>query len=116
VYAFTQEDLFVSRSRAVHFNRISLPWSEPQLLDLATLSNEGSLIAALSSVDEAAGDDGLYLSTDGGASWTQSASPLFRKGTTDVATAGSRIVVALRKKGLACSDDGGQTFARRCRS
>jgi len=115
VYAFTQEDLFVSRSRAVHFNRISLPWSGPRLLDLATLSNGGSLIAALSSV-EAAGDDGLYLSTDGGASWTQSDSPLFREGTTDVAAAGSRIVVALKGNGLACSDDDGQTFARRCRS
>ena len=113
VYAFTQEDLFVSRSRAVHFNRVSLPWSEPRLFDLETLPADGSMVAALTSIEDSP-SDGVYLSTDGGSTWAQSNSSLFRSGATDLAVAGHRVMVALRKEGLACSNDGGLTFSRRC--
>ena len=115
VYAFTQQDLFASHSRAAHFQRIPLPWSEPRMFDLEALPQDDSLIAALTSIEES-DEDGLYVSRDGGHSWTQSDSTLFDSGTTDITATGSRVVVALMDKGLACSNDGGRTFSRRCSS
>lgn len=60
---------------------------------------------------------GLYRSLDGGDSWTKL--PLDLSGFKDnisgvVVTPTGRLLVSSNKRGIACSEDGGQTWAHRC--
>ncbi|MGH2754971.1 MAG: sigma-70 family RNA polymerase sigma factor [Actinomycetota bacterium] len=113
IFAFTENELFTSSGSDIRFNRIALPWSEPTLLDIRPLHNGMRLLAATASVKPSS-EDGVYASKDGGDNWITVRSSLFRSGATAIANKGSRVLVALRDRGFACSSDGGATFARRC--
>jgi hypothetical protein len=111
VYAYTQKALFRSVDGGAAFEPLPLPWFDEILSDL-TVTRE-TLIASTTPMNET-GKGGAYLSTDGGSSWARLESPLLTGGVRSVTVAGDRLIGALFGRGLACSQDGGLTWAPRC--
>lgn len=112
VLAFTATKLFLSRDGAQSFATVPIPTGAATVQDVA-YTNTGVLFAATTTTPIGMGG-GLLQSYDGGASWESSNTTLFDKGTAVIATDSNRFLVALADKGLACSSDGGVTWARRC--
>lgn len=115
-YAFTSESLYFSSDGAASFTALALPASaQGALADVVLLPDAGSggpaiAIASLRS-------PGLHVSTDGGQTWTTQEIDLpgFESGVSRVAVApGGRLFAAAAKRGIACSDDGGLTWASQC--
>jgi hypothetical protein len=111
IYAFTQDALFVSEDGRA-FSPVQLGWEE-DLRELV-IDNNGRLVATTIPL-KASGLGGVYLSDDGGVSWTAAKSELLSGGAVSVATWGNRIIVGLADRGVACSSDGGVTWTRRCK-
>jgi len=111
VVAFTTNGLFVSQDRGETFSELDVPWQAP-LNDVAP-AESGLLFAAVQGqVPDGKGD--LYASRDGGVTWNRLDSPLLAAGVTSVRVSGSHVLAALHGGGVACSADGGQTWAARC--
>lgn len=113
VYAFTDKDLFRSEDGGVSFARMNKPSGSGLLVDVALASGGQQLFAAVWSHD-LTGDAGLYVSSDGGASWERLPDPIFDAGASIVATSGDRVLVGLGNGGAACSSDLGLTWSARC--
>lgn len=113
LYAFSEDDLFVSSWPQAKFERIHRPGLEAKLTDLA-ISPDGALIATLASVDPTASDAGVYVSSDEGRTWERAQGQILAGGALKVAAFERRIFIALKEGGVACSADGGRTFRRRC--
>jgi photosystem II stability/assembly factor-like uncharacterized protein len=56
----------------------------------------------------------LYLSPDAGLTWTRLEDPLLATGVVAVRVSGQHVIASLQAGGLACSADGGATWAARC--
>ncbi|MGH2712141.1 MAG: sigma-70 family RNA polymerase sigma factor [Actinomycetota bacterium] len=111
VYAFTATALFSSNDRGQTFSAVQVPW-EDRLSDIAA-AEDGRLFAALE--DEIPdGQHDLYESPDGGLSWSLVDAKLLDAGVTSIRLSGSHALATLRDGGIACSADGGVTWATRC--
>jgi RNA polymerase sigma factor (sigma-70 family) len=111
VYAFTARGLFASSDRGETFLELTVP-SELWLQDIAP-ADDGRLFAAtLGPGRDAVG--GLYVSVDGGTGWSLIESPVLAPGVTSVRVSGTHVLAALQFGGIACSADGGATWADRC--
>ena len=114
VYAFTQEAIFASEDAGEVFAPLPLAWSGEWLRELV-VDPQGRLVAG-TLPKTPGGPGGLYLSSDGGLSWTELESGLFAHGAASLGVSGDRIVVALAEGGVACSSDAGLTWAPRCQA
>jgi hypothetical protein len=110
-FAFTREDLFVSTDGAESFDRVDTRWEHSWLLEVVPTRTR--VFAALSPYGSE-GDAGIYASTAPYTSWTRIADPLFDQGVRSLAATDGHLLAALEDNGVACSSDGGQTWARRC--
>jgi len=111
VYAFTSQGLFVSSDRALSFSQLTVPWRD--LLREVSPAEGGLVFAvargtAIDSVGE------FYVSPDAGVTWTRVSDPTLSTGVASVRVSGQHVLVSLQAGGLACSADGGQTWAARC--
>ncbi|HEY7873796.1 MAG TPA: sigma-70 family RNA polymerase sigma factor [Actinomycetota bacterium] len=109
LYAFTPRGIFTSSDGGATFAELVTPWNGDGLADVAVGPGGQRLFAAVRFEE-----GGLYASDDDGATWTEVANELFAHGASSIASAGERIVVALDGNGVACSSDGGTTWAARC--
>jgi RNA polymerase sigma-70 factor (ECF subfamily) len=109
-YAFTASGLFASDDGGASFRQL-LKFETGAFVHDVAVTPDGRLYVA-------SGDDqaGLYESSDGGTTWTKVASPLFDGGANRVVVAGNLVIASLGDRGLACSIDGGATWAPRCGS
>lgn len=114
VHVFTHWGIYVSRDRGSTFEPLRTPWAMDAVLkDLAVTSDGQRLFAALRTA-KGHSDDGLYVSHDGGGRWKRLTAHLFHKGVEDVTTMGHHVMAGLAEGGVACSSDGGRTWAARC--
>jgi RNA polymerase sigma-70 factor (ECF subfamily) len=111
VYAFATSGIFVSEDQGISFRRLSTPWSAP-LRDLAPAEG-GRLLAAVRGTPTGAPGE-LYSSADGGTSWSPVDSHVVAPGVTSIRVWGTHVLAALHGGGIACSADGGVTWAARC--
>ena len=111
VYAFTSQGLFASADRALTFSQADVPW-QGQLRDLAPA--EGGRVFAVAGSDLIDGVHELYVSSDLGLTWVWVDDPLFATGVGSVRVSGQHVLASLKNGGLACSADGGATWAARC--
>jgi RNA polymerase sigma-70 factor, ECF subfamily len=112
VYAFTEEELFVSQDHGMSFTASSNGWRSGELSDLV-VGDQGELLAAVRP-RHASESGGLFRSTDQGASWDRIDDPLLAGGASTVVLEGGRIIAARAASGVACSSDGGATWSARC--
>jgi RNA polymerase sigma-70 factor (ECF subfamily) len=110
VYAFTENQLLVSRDAGETFNLLPAGW-DGALDDLA-VAPEGRLFAVAGAREGTLSS--LHRSDDGGTTWTRLVAPLHDPGVTGVGVDGGHVVVALAGGGVACSADAGMTWASRC--
>jgi hypothetical protein len=111
VYAFTAAGLFVSADRGESFSEVQVPW-QAWLRDVA-VAEGGRVFAAVRG--DAPGEPGeLYVSPDTGLSWSLIDDPLLTRGVTSIRVSGDHVLATLHFGGLACSVDGGSTWAARC--
>jgi hypothetical protein len=108
-YAFADEMVFVSGDGGASFSKTVPAWGDAYVRDLA-VGSTGRVFAAV----EVNGTGGVYYSDDRGATWVRVDNPLFEKGATSVTVSAGRVVASLGGAGLACSSDGGATWAARC--
>jgi photosystem II stability/assembly factor-like uncharacterized protein len=111
VFAHTSDALFISRDRGVSFSRVTTPWSGP-MNDLASAGSGVLFVAVQGSGEDATGD--FYASPDAGITWSRMDMELLTSGVTSVRVIGGRVLVTLYGGGIACSADGGSTWAARC--
>lgn len=112
VYAFLERAVFASDDGGETFTPLPLGWSSERLWDLAVL--EGGALIAATVPEDPDGTAGVYLSFDGGRTWSQAQDELLRRGAAAIGVSGQRIVVGLWDGGIACSADAGRTWAARC--
>jgi RNA polymerase sigma-70 factor (ECF subfamily) len=111
VYAFTARGLFASGDQGESFSELQRPW-QGNLHDVAA-GDGGRIFAAVRGI--ARGDPGeLYLSPDGGVTWDLVDIPLPNDGVTSVRLSGDHVLAAFHSRGIACSADGGVSWATRC--
>lgn len=117
VHAFTQWGIYESRDEGRSFRKLDLAWGgDLPLTDLSVNGGGKVLLATVISVGPSRGaTGGLYRSLDGGKTWQRITHQLLDRGGHVVGSAGKRILVGLRDGGIACSRDGGESWARRCR-
>ena len=117
IHAFTSGGIFVSTDYGVSFDRLLTPWMGDVVLQDLNVDSAGKrLFAAVQSAGrDSHPDAGLYTSDDGGLSWRKLPSPLFEAGVNIVVTEGTLLLAGLGEDGLACSVDGGASWATRCR-
>lgn len=111
VYAFASQGLFVSLDRGVSFSQLTVPWRD-LLRDVAP--GEGGLVfaAAGGTAIDSVGE--LYVSPDFGSTWNRVDDPTLSTGVASVRVSGQHVLVSLQTGGVACSADGGATWAARC--
>lgn len=114
--AFNTLFMFESSDKGYTFEERQLRQSPALVSDLAYRwqGQELQLVAA-----STFGKPGVFLSTDGGATWTrfQVSLPGFHYGVAQLAVAPDGRILALPDSGqlgIACSSDGGSTWFRRC--
>lgn len=113
VYAVTPRGLYASSDRGRSFALVSTPWGEGAIVREAVAGDGGLLFAAVEDTAPPITRTGLYVSRYDGAGWERIDDEMFRDGATSVAVAGKVVLVGLLR-GIACSTDGGVTWARRC--
>ena len=115
VLAWTPAQIHRSTDGGKTFKPVTLP-AKAALQALAE-DGDGALYLSLLTTDaKGNATGGLFVSRDGGASWTQLGkdTPL-SKGSTSVASLGhNRLMAAPGAGGLLCSADAGKTWAKRC--
>lgn len=112
IYAYTQDDLFVSHQGLIHYRELETPWATGTIRAMGTTPGGGLIVAGITGNRSSVA--GIYLSKDEAESWIKVDQPMVSKGATDILISGRRILLALRGAGLACSTDGGRTFRERC--
>jgi hypothetical protein len=115
VYAFTDGAIFVSIDGGLHFSPVTQP-VDPLYTnngDLAVTDQGRRLFLGTWTLDKDA-PQGLFMSTDAGASWTKVENPLFDKGVQTIRISGTHVLVGLQERGVACSADLGATWGARC--
>lgn len=110
-YAFTASGLFVSNDRAETFSELNVPWQAP-IRDVAVSDNRRLFAAVQEDGREALGE--LYSSPDGGLTWALMDHQLLSGGITSIRVSDEHVLAALHSGGIACSADGGATWASRC--
>lgn len=110
-YAFTANGLFASRDQGGSFSPVTLPFRLP--VNAVAAGSDARLYVS-TRAPSTGGLGGIYISSDGGLTWTHAESPLLSNGVTGVWTAGDHVLAALHFGGIACSADGGTTWAARC--
>lgn len=113
LYAFTAGALHASADGGISFSQLSTPSVKGYLVDLGVVDGGQKLFAAMHT-QEATVAGGLYTSEDGASTWTKVESALFEGGASVIRVLSTRVLVALRQGGIACSPDMGVTWARRC--
>jgi RNA polymerase sigma-70 factor, ECF subfamily len=111
VYAFTAGGLFVSIDKGETFSRLQVPWQH-FLHDVAVAEGGRVFAAVRGDTPEPTGQ--LYSSANGGVTWTLADNPLLNAGASTVRVSGNHVLVGLHFGGIACSADGGVTWATRC--
>ena len=111
--AFLTDRLFVSRDGAASFVEVGLPRGST-LWDVAVARGAAQIFVAVHPTS-GKGPAGIFVSSDLGDSWTKLRSPLLARGVERLSMTGSSLVAGLAGTGVACSSDGGRTWARRCR-
>jgi RNA polymerase sigma-70 factor (ECF subfamily) len=111
VYAFTTNGVFVSGDRGASYSKLNVPWAMP-LEDVAAAEN-GRLFAAVRAPGAGALGE-LHASSDSGASWSRVDSPVLAGGVKSIRASGDHLLAALYLGGIACSADGGASWAARC--
>jgi RNA polymerase sigma-70 factor (ECF subfamily) len=111
VYAFTSQGLFLSTDRAFSFSPLTGP-SRHALRDVAPAG--AGLVFAVARTGGVEGGGELFVSSDEGATWTRTDDPLLGGGVASVRASGRHVLASLQTGGVACSIDGGATWAARC--
>jgi RNA polymerase sigma-70 factor (ECF subfamily) len=111
VYAFSNGVLFRSRDSGRSFERIRTADGNGSIDDLAVLA-DGTLVLATHVPGERAGT--LLRSADRGETWSYDASGLPALVIQAIARDERGRLIAGLARGVACSADGGRTWARRC--
>lgn len=117
VYAHTANGLYVWGNGGDAFEMLPRAWTGA-LADIEIMSSSGRILASVRPLEgshSVAQEFGLYGSADLGRTWVEVVDPLFRRGAGEIAASGDLLLVALPERGLACSSDGGRTWAKRCR-
>lgn len=111
MYVFHEETgLFVRDRFSAPFRQLTTPWKAPYLLDLAVTDS-----ALLATVRDYFSQKVFWKSSDGGVTWKPAPTNLLSTEPRSIALWGERIFVARAVSGgLACSVDGGETWALRC--
>jgi RNA polymerase sigma-70 factor (ECF subfamily) len=115
VYAWAGSHLFRSANGGGVFKPVALPAKA----DVQAIAEDpdGSLYVSLLSTDaKGVTTGGVYVSRDGGRTWTQvGKDTALAKGATSVVSLGhDRLLAAPAASGLVCSADAGKTWAKRC--
>ena len=113
LYAFTGLGVFVSEDAGGSFSLVKTPGAGGVITDLAVGSGASLVVTVEAPRDHHAA--GVYYSSDSGRSWDEASGRLLENGARSVTMHGTRLFAALPRSGLACSDDGGVTWSRRCR-
>ncbi|HEX9775347.1 MAG TPA: sigma-70 family RNA polymerase sigma factor [Actinomycetota bacterium] len=113
-YAFTSYALYSSPDDGRSFATVNVPQGASRPMDLA--SGHGVTYLATVKTERSAG--GLYVSPDEGRSWNRLSVDLayFDQGVSHVTIlpSGTLLITPAGDTGLACSVDGGQSWAPRC--
>ncbi|MGH2691282.1 MAG: sigma-70 family RNA polymerase sigma factor [Actinomycetota bacterium] len=110
-YAFTARHLLVSADAGQSFSEVIRPAGR-DINDVAPAAN-GSLLTAVKGQAPDIADD-VYSSPDGGRTWSLVESPTLSGGVRSLAVSGRNVLATLDLGGIACSADGGVTWASRC--
>jgi RNA polymerase sigma-70 factor (ECF subfamily) len=113
-YAFTGNSLFsldVPLEGAAKVAELVAPFGDGDLNDLVVSPDGTGLFAAIGPGEA---KRGIYRSWNGGRTWQRLQSKLLTRGVVALSMQGSVLVAALADRGLACSADGGKTWAQRC--
>lgn len=111
VYAFTLYGLFVSADAGLTFHPLKASFKDAMLFDLV-VTEHTLYLAVWKAGPNAVG--GVYRSDDGGVTWTAGSGEVFERGARTLAVARNRLFAGRGQLGLACSADGGRTWASRC--
>lgn len=109
-FAFDPTHLLRTRDQGRSFAAITTPWSSGLRDVFPGGMGKPSFAAARGAT---ARDRGLFVSPDRGASWHRVPSALFETGALTVTARGNHVLVGTLR-GVACSEDGGETWRRRC--
>jgi RNA polymerase sigma-70 factor (ECF subfamily) len=113
-YAFSGSAVYslnVPAQGAATFKQLDAPFGPSGLRDLAVTADGAGLFAAVTGGD---GRSGIFRSGDAGRTWQRLNGALLGDGVVSIALRGPILIAALRDRGMACSSDAGQTWARRC--
>jgi hypothetical protein len=111
VYAFTSRRLVISTDWARTFSEIAVP-ADAELHDVSPGENQ-TLFAAVRGQGSDIADD-LYTSTDRGSTWELVDNPVLSGGLESIRASGVHVLATLHSGGIACSADGGASWATRC--
>jgi len=109
--AFTTDGIFTSADRGASFFMIHTPWDLP-LRDVVSAGGGRIFAAVRGDGAKAAGE--FYLTADGGMTWALVNPPLLAQGVTSIQVYNHYVLTTLHGGGIACSADGGETWAARC--
>jgi RNA polymerase sigma-70 factor (ECF subfamily) len=111
VVAFTENSVFRSADGGASFDQVARPGGAGTVKDVA-IGDDGRLFAGV--WGERIGENGLWVSADGGETWSQVDGELFAQGVWLISASGPRLLASLGVSGVACSTDDGATWAKSC--